>query len=195
MHAALPLSPCCVGRTLFRCPAACVLQLKRIRREFDKFDADNSRLLDMMEFKQFMTSLHPDLQPSTWHDCKKLFERYDSDGSGFIDLKEFTALYQDLFGKLEEDDKKPKVETPKALQAESPYVTAYLSLLHATCLLVFVAWCFASSFVSVWRRVINCLLTFGCHSHFFQGRPPDSGSRRYAQHDDALHHYRRPSCC
>ena len=76
------------------------LTLKLIRGEFRKFDTDGNQLLDAMEFKHFISSLHPNLKPARWAECKRRFARWDKDGSGFLDFEEFVSLYEDTFGPL-----------------------------------------------------------------------------------------------
>ena len=75
-----------------------------MRSEFRKFDADSSQLLDVMEFKQFMTHLHPDLKSFRWAECKRRFASYDTDNSGFLDFEEFVSLHEDIFGPLPADE-------------------------------------------------------------------------------------------
>ena len=85
-------------------------------------DTDKSHLLDIMEFKQFMSQLRPDLKPATWKMCKKKFASYDRDSSGFIDLKEFTSLYQDIFGPLADEPnngpRKREVEESRSVNSD-----------------------------------------------------------------------------
>lgn len=80
------------------------LTLKLIRSEFRKFDTDGNQLLDAMEFKHFISSLHPNLKPARWAECKRRFTRWDKDGSGFLDFEEFVSLYEETFGPLPRDE-------------------------------------------------------------------------------------------